>query len=117
METMDRRDSCTVSGLFWWSLSLYIYTPPNTLTQITSTNSKQKLAEETLASLHTEKDRVQNVVNELKSQVSQLEQLVLVEKTKLRYAILSMAETDARINDIQSGVSYHRVDVDDRIYS
>ena len=68
-----------------------------------SSSSSAVSRDETLASLRSERSRVKNEMLELESQVNQLEQLVNKEKTKLSYAIASIAQIDARIVDIQQG--------------
>jgi uncharacterized Zn finger protein (UPF0148 family) len=60
---------------------------------------------ELLASLKTERARVANECGELQSQVSQLEQLLIGEKSKLLYVMKAMNELDLRISDIEGGRS------------
>ena len=59
-------------------------------------------AEETLESLYSERTRIKKEVTDLQSQVSQLEQLVVVEKSKLTYALNSLSQIDMKITDVKS---------------
>lgn len=56
-----------------------------------------------LASLKTERARVANEYGELQSQVSQLEQLLIGEKSKLLYVTKALNELDLRISDVEGG--------------
>jgi len=58
---------------------------------------------ELLASLKTERARILNEHKELSSQVSQLEQLLISEKSKLLYVAKTMNELDLRIADLENG--------------